>query len=183
MQALQTGYMTQIGELKQRLALQMTRHGVPAVNDRRTSNSTSGSRLIHSGPSHLASAGVERGVISVKSPTMTYGEGAIGTFERSGLMAHFGGLEPSSSKSASIDILACTGSQIHPALSSGGNWKKYGGNGRKIIEDYLSIASPAHSVDNSVLRTDVISPPGASSEHEQDSLRTCLLYTTDAADE
>ena len=171
MQALQTGYMTQIADLKQRMALQMTRHGVPAVNDRRNATSASSSRIIHSSPSHLQSTGIERGSITIKSPTMTYADGAMGAFDNSGLMAHFGALDTSNNKSASIEIVTCSGNPIHPALSSGGNWKKYGASGRKIIEDYLSLASTSQLADGGGLQTDTVSPPRAGCSHEEDPLR------------
>ena len=171
MQALQTGYMTQIADLKQRLALQMTRHGVPAVNDRRNAASASGSRIIHSSPSHFQSAGIDRGSIAVKSPTMTYTDGAMGAFDHSGLMAHLGALEPSNNKAASIEIVSCSGNPIHPALSSGGNWKKYGASNRRIIEDYLSIASTTQLAESSGLQTETISLPRPGCSNSQDELR------------
>ena len=171
MQALQTGYMTQIADLKQRLALQMTRHGVPAVNDRRNATSASGSRIMHSSPSHLQSTGIDRGSIAVKSPTMTYTDGAMGAIDHSGLIAHFGTLESSNNKSGSIEIVTCGGNPLHPALSSGGNWKKYGASGRRIIEDYLSLASSTHLAETGGLQTETVSPPRPGCSNDPDTLR------------
>ena len=171
MQSLQTGYMTQIAELKQRLALQMTRHGVSAVNHRRTTNSTTGPKLIHSGPSHLPPTSIERGAIGLKSPTITYGEGLMGSLDHAGLMAHLGEMEPYRSKSASVDVVTCTGNLVHPVLSSNDTWRKYGATERKIIQDYLSLTSPSHTVDYTASRTSVVSPSEAVSGCQPDSLR------------
>ena len=170
MQALQTGYMTQIADLKQRLALQMSRHGIPgAVNDRRNAKQNSNSRIFHSGPSHVQSKPIERGSMEVKSPTMASCTG--GPFEHSGMMAHFGRLEPASSKSNAMDMIGCSGSPVHPVLSSSESWRNYGPNGRRIIQDYLLLASSSHAVGNDVVRSRTATPPRTDSGQEVDPLR------------
>ena len=100
---------------------------------------------------------------------MAYPDGAIGTFDPSGLITHFGTLEPSNNKSASIEIVTCGGNPIHPALSSGGNWKKYGASGRRIIEDYLSLAATSHLAESGRMQTETVSPPRPGCSNEPDA--------------